>query len=260
MHCRKAKSEQISCVSCVESVQCGTEEGSELNRTIVFVFFLHTFQIAFYITTGHLYWFTTLFCTFSDFFFALQFSDFSFSLLPFFFFFVAFTWKASGMKKAKKKKISWWWNINRSKKFNYINSLFLDFSVNYFLWFFQFHFSFRINFESWKFVCKITFEKPRRRSGRGQGKMENINSKEVLIWYRSVALYMCALRLLCNVKCGTGAIWRWLEGWCGGGERSFSRGGQMMGFMYVFLFYFGCLHKCEFHRCVRRRVCVCDFP
>lgn len=179
---------------------------------------------------------------------------------PLFFLFCCLHVKSQRYEESKKKKISWWWNINRSKKFNYINSLFLDFSVNYFLWFFQFHFSFRINFESWKFVCKITFEKPRRRSGRGQGKMENINSKEVLIWYRSVALYMCALRLLCNVKCGTGAIWRWLEGWCGGGERSFSRGGQMMGFMYVFLFYFGCLHKCEFHRCVRRRVCVCDFP
>lgn len=77
--------------------------------------------------------------------------------------------------------------------------------------------------------------------------MKSINSKEVLIRFRCCcccSIYMCVVRLLCNVK------WEWeaiVGGWEGEEEvfLGWTNDGVVGVLCVFFLFYFVCLHKCE---------------
>ena len=177
---------------------------TELYNCVCFFFFFFSahFLDRLYITTGHSYWFTTLFLHIFQFFFALQFS-FSFTFFPPSLVGAA-TWKV------KTKNISWWWNINRSKKFNYINSLFLDSSSTHFSldFFFQFHFSFqsisyettgnsfvKLHFRNWR----VSEKKKQKWTKAGQEKWKTLMVKEVLIWYRFRSFRNCSIYVNCCV-------------------------------------------------------------
>lgn len=137
------------------------------------------FSARLHITTGLSYWFTTLFS-----------HTFRFTVFPIS---NAVSSRSAALLyvKSSTQNISWWWNINRSKEFNYINSLFfVCFPSPCFLRLLRFPISFFISNQfrdSGNSFVKLHFRNWRR------AKAENEKSKALTVkrfWF-DIALPTC---------------------------------------------------------------------